>query len=266
MTWDSKDLAYSRRNVESLESGDSRLDNLLDGGITTQSITEIYGNKNSGRTTMAHQFCVQSLLPVEAGGLGGDAVYIDTKGKFDPYRVAEIVQGLDMESREGLGTRFGVSPDDEDNLVEKSLNHIHVSQASDFDEQMLTVKGLSDFSQKLASTGSELRLVVIDSLTFHLRVEYPGGGNNVERRRKIGSHFYDLHCFSDEMNAAVVVTNATASSGKPHAEHIANHHYLYRLQIQKTSGEKRYIKLMDGPYHKQGEIGAYIRNGRFVAE
>ncbi|MFC6734696.1 DNA repair and recombination protein RadA [Halolamina salina] len=264
--FDSGAAVLDRPSIKKLETGHSGVDRLLGGGIETQAITEFYGNENSGRTTMAHQLCVQSLLPDNAGGLGGDSAYIDTRGKFDPDRVTEIIEGLDTDRREALGARFEIPPGDVEDLAEKALNHIHIERPTTTNEQLLTTEELSNLADRVESAGSELRLVIVDSLTINFRAEYQGRGELAERQQKLNSYLHDLRRFGDMKNAAVVVTNATNSSGESYGGAIVDHSVPFRLQIQKTSGEKRRIKLVDAPNLKHGEVGAYIEQGQFIPE
>ena len=54
-----------------LSSGSLHLDTLLNGGIQTCSITEIFGGVDCGKTAFAHHMCVRVQLPLEKGGLEG---------------------------------------------------------------------------------------------------------------------------------------------------------------------------------------------------
>ena len=78
------ELVELRKNIKKLTTGCSSLDNLLDGGIETQSLTEFYGEFGSGKSQLCHQLCVTVQLEEAQGGLGGNALYIDTEATFRP--------------------------------------------------------------------------------------------------------------------------------------------------------------------------------------
>ncbi len=44
----------------------------------------------AGKTQICMQLCVNTQIPEALGGLGGQAVYIDTEGSFMSKRVIEI--------------------------------------------------------------------------------------------------------------------------------------------------------------------------------
>jgi hypothetical protein len=44
---------------------------ILGGGISTQSVTEVYGEFRTGKTQLAHTMAITSQLPIEMGGGAG---------------------------------------------------------------------------------------------------------------------------------------------------------------------------------------------------
>ena len=61
-------ILESRRNMLRATTGSDALDDLLNGGIETGSITELYGEFRTGKTQLAHQLCVTCQLPPALGG------------------------------------------------------------------------------------------------------------------------------------------------------------------------------------------------------
>jgi DNA repair protein RAD51 len=80
-----------------LTTGSVELDKLLEGGIETGSITEVFGEFRTGKTQLAHTLCVTCQMAVTDGGAEGKAIYIDTEGSFRPSRLQAIAErfGLD---------------------------------------------------------------------------------------------------------------------------------------------------------------------------
>ena len=83
-------LLDRRKQVLKLSSGSSALDELLGGGFETQSICEVFGEFGSGKTQIGHQLAVNTLLPLDKGGLAGEVFYIDTEDTFRPERIAQM--------------------------------------------------------------------------------------------------------------------------------------------------------------------------------
>ena len=61
------ELMEKRATVGKLTTASSTFDELLGGGVETQSITEFYGQYGSGNTQFVQQIAVHSKLPVEEG-------------------------------------------------------------------------------------------------------------------------------------------------------------------------------------------------------
>ena len=73
-------------------------DSLLDGGVETQALTEVYGEYGCGKTQFCHSLCVQVQRSKEEGGLDGSVLYIDTEN-IRPERIVSIANanGMDPE-------------------------------------------------------------------------------------------------------------------------------------------------------------------------
>ena len=83
-----------RKLVGKITTSSKSFNELLGGGMETQSIVELYGEFGSGKTQVAHQLAINVQLPREMGGLNGSAVIIDTENTFRPERIAQMVKGL----------------------------------------------------------------------------------------------------------------------------------------------------------------------------
>lgn len=83
-----------RKHVGKVTTGSKSFNELLGGGMETQSIVELYGEFGSGKTQVAHQLAVNIQLPQDMGGLNGSAVIVDTENTFRPERIEQMVKGL----------------------------------------------------------------------------------------------------------------------------------------------------------------------------
>jgi DNA repair protein RadA len=226
------EILEKRKQVGKLSTGSKEFDKLFGGGIETQAITEMFGMYGSGKTQVAHQLAVIVQLPVKDGGLGGNAIYIDTENTFRPERIQQ------------MATARGMDPN-------KTLKNIMVARAYNSDHQMLLAEKASEIMKE-----KNIKLVVVDSLTAHFRAEYTGRGTLASRQQKLNRHMHTLQRkLADLHNAAVIVTNQVMSRpdilfGDPTAPiggNIVGHHSTFRVYLRKGKATKRVAKLIDSP-------------------
>ncbi len=232
-----KDVLSKRANIGFITTGTKSLDNLLGKGIETQAITELIGEFGSGKTQICHELAVTVQLPVDRGGLGGRALYIDTEGTFRPERVMNIAKGL------------SVDPDD-------TLGNIIYARAYNSDHQILLVDEATNLIP-----ANNIRLVIVDSVITHFRSEYPGREALAPRQQKLNKHLHQLLRISDIFNIAVVVTNQIQSApdvffgnpNKPAGGNILAHGSTYRIWLRKSKENRRIARIIDSPMHPESE-------------
>ncbi|CAH8299053.1 unnamed protein product [Eruca vesicaria subsp. sativa] len=95
-------LHAQRQEIIQITSGSRELDKVLEGGIETGSITELYGKFRSGKTQLCHTLCVTCQLPMDQGGGEGKAMYIDAKGTFRPQRLLQIADRFGLNGADVL--------------------------------------------------------------------------------------------------------------------------------------------------------------------
>lgn len=226
-----------RKNIHKLTTGSKAFDELMGGGLETQSIVEFYGEFGSGKTQVCFQLAVNATRPLEDGGLDGDVFIIDTENTFRPERIVQMAMALDLDP-------------------EAVLKRIHVARAFNSHHQMLLVEK----AQELA-TEMRVRLLIVDSLTAHFRAEYVGRGALAERQQNLNKHMHDLLRFGDLNNAVVAVTNQVSAKPdaffgdptRPIGGHIVGHAATYRLYLRKSKGGKRIARLVDSPNLPEAE-------------
>ena len=65
-----------RKKMQCITTGSKSFDQLLWGGIETQSLTEAFGEFRTGKTQLSHTLWVTAQLPKQMGGGQGKVVYI----------------------------------------------------------------------------------------------------------------------------------------------------------------------------------------------
>ncbi len=95
-------LKEKRKTVGVITTGSKALNDLLGGGIETQSMTEAYGAFGSGKSQLGFQLLVNVQLPIEKGGLNGKAMMIDCENTFRPARIEQMAKGLGLDPQKTL--------------------------------------------------------------------------------------------------------------------------------------------------------------------
>lgn len=232
------DVMERRKDVGRITTGSSAVDELIGGGIETQAITEVFGEFGSGKSQIAHELSVSVQLPEEKGGLDGECVFIDTENTFRPERIEQISAGFELD-------------------VQEVLQKIHIARAYNSSHQIL----MADKVNELIQSGSNVRLVIVDSLTAHFRAEYVGRESLAVRQQKLNQHLHTLQNIANTYNVAVFVTNQVqarpdaffGSPTKAIGGHVLGHAATYRIWLKKGLAGKRIARLVDSPHLPEGE-------------
>ncbi|WP_411715674.1 DNA repair and recombination protein RadA [Natronomonas sp.] len=242
------------------------VDEMLGGGVETQSITEVYGEFGAGKSQVTHQLAVNVQLPPEQGGLEGRCIFVDSEDTFRPERIDEMVRGLEDEVIEAAMEQRDIEGDLDDEeameeLIQSFLDKIHVAKAFNSNHQILLAEKAKEIAQEYEDDEYPVRLLCVDSLTAHFRAEYVGRGELADRQQKLNKHLHDLDRVGNLYNAAVLVTNQVQSNPdsffgdptKPIGGNILGHKSTFRMYLRKSKQDKRIVKLVDAPNLPDGE-------------
>lgn len=230
-----------RSKVMRISTGSEKFDALLGGGFETGSITECYGEFGSSKTQIAHILAVQ----VHKQNPTSIAVYIDSENSFRPERIKQLAEGA------------GLDP-------QKVLKNILVARAYNSDHQMLLAEKAAEMANE-----KDIQLVIVDSLTAHLRSEMIGRGELAPRQQKLNKHMSCLAKLADIHNLCVYVTNQVMADpaqffGDPTKSvggHIVAHSSKTRIYLRKGKKGSRVAKLVDSPHLEDGEVAFFIEEG-----
>ncbi|WP_411965010.1 DNA repair and recombination protein RadA [Haloferax sp. YSMS24] len=255
-----------RQQIGKLSWQIDEVDELLGGGLETQSITEVYGEFGAGKSQVTHQLAVNVQLPPEQGGLGGSCIFIDSEDTFRPERIDDMVRGLEDDVLEAMlaDREIEGSVGDEEamqELVDDVLDKIHVAKAFNSNHQILLAEKAKELAGEHEDTDWPVRLLCVDSLTAHFRAEYVGRGELAERQQKLNKHLHDLMRIGDLFNTGILVTNQVASNPdsyfgdptQPIGGNILGHTSTFRIYLRKSKGDKRIVRLVDAPNLADGE-------------
>ena len=185
----------------------SRIDELLDGGIEKGIITQIFGPPSSGKSNIA------LALAVNVAKQGKKSIYIDTEG------------GISLDSIKQIA-RFDFS---------KIWKYIHVLEPTTFNEQNNNIKSLDLW---ISNNYEGIDLIVLDSAVALYRVEdkrSPNVNNDFSKQIEI------LLKIARKFNIAVVLTNQIYNSfdeGKDNVNPVGGTILQYRsktmIQLEKS--------------------------------
>lgn len=222
------DVLKKRDLVVKIKTTSDSFDEMMGGGFETGAIVECFGQYGSGKTQIGHMLAV-AIQEQEEDAV---CVYIDTENTFRPERIIQFAKGKELDP-------------------ENTLNNIKVARAFNSDHQMLLAEKVED----LIKQGTNVRLVIVDSLTAHFRAEFIGRGTLAERQQKLNKHMRTLALLADKHNICVYVTNQVMA--KPDAffgdpteaigGHIVGHNSTFRIYLRRGKKNTRVAKLVDSP-------------------
>src|SRR5207249_4892624 len=104
------ELMKMKANVLRLTTGSKAFDELVGGGLETQTITEVYGEYGVGKSILCHQLALNVQLPLDKGGLNGGALYLDTEQTFRPEWIVRMAKPAGLEPTRSWPSRTSFSP------------------------------------------------------------------------------------------------------------------------------------------------------------
>ena len=226
-----------RLKLGKITTSSENLNNLLGGGVETQSITENHGAFSSGKSQFGFQLAVNSQMPAKDGGLNGNCLFVDTENTFRPDRIVSMAEALGLNPKE-------------------VLENIHVARAFNSDHQILLIEKAGEMIKD-----KNIKLVVVDSVTSLFRSDYLGRGELATRQQRLNRHLHTLQRMSEVYNLAVYVTNQVMARPDilfgdptvPIGGHVLAHQAGTRVYLRKSRGDTRIARLVDSPNLPEGE-------------
>ena len=226
-----------------ITTGSTEFDSILGGGVWTQELTEVAGGFGSGKTQLCFQLCINVQLPIDEGGLEGNAFYIDTERTFSPRRVAEIAAYRELD-------------------VKNILSNIYIGSALNTHHLFSVVEQLDKEIQE-----KNIKLLIVDSFASHFRSEFIGKERLVERQQKIMQIAEKLIALAVKYDVAVVVTNQIIANveeflfGSPEEPALGfawAHRPQQRIFLRKSRGSSRIARLFDSSRMPEREALFYV--------
>lgn len=203
---------FSEERYSSFTTGDQDLDEYLEGGICISTLTEISGESATGKSHFLMQLCLSVQLPRELNGLGpslsdeipvpAQAVFISTEGNLETRRLSDITCHYNEVLLEnGIDSKFC-----------PSIDNIFQITCSD----ILAQDHILNFQLPvLLQQQRKIKLVIIDSIAHHIRVEIEGGNFRQAQIRKLYLSRLAQHMKKLSVEHCVAFVVANQVSDKP---------------------------------------------------
>ena len=222
----------NQQNIARLPTGCKSLDNLLDGGIETSVITQVYGPPGSGKTQLCHTLSVMSPYEYRV-------IYIDTEGSFRPERIEAIAKARGFDSKQIL----------QKILIAKALDSEHLESCIE------TACSACEINSR------KIKLVIVDSIINHYNAEYMGRSKLPEKIQRLNKSMHALLKIASSNAVAVVVTNHQIQSSvdgpynrvAPLGGNAVSYASKYRIHLDRYSNSWR-ARLDLSPCHPQADI------------
>ena len=233
-----EEVLKNRKNLTRLKFNITSIDEMLFGGLDSQTVSEIYGESGIGKTQLCFKLAINCTITkfddLEKPGI---VIFLDTENSFRPERIVEICKKNKINSESVL----------------KNILYIRILNTS---HQIFVIEKL-----KLQKFFKRIKLIIVDSVTSHFRTEYIGRGYLSERQQMLNLHLKELHNLSIIANCVVVVTNQVFSKPdvfygdpiKPVGGHVMAHSSTYRFYLKRAKEGKRILKLISSPNHPESE-------------
>ena len=129
-----------------LSTGCDMMTEFLRGGLLPGKLYELYGESGSGKTQVAIQLLLQSLLSPQDGGLGGKSLYLMTGKPLNEKRFVEMKEAF-------LGTNRGKITEQD---IHRQVIFSHCQTLEDYNKVFMNL------AQRIES--DRLRLLIIDNI------------------------------------------------------------------------------------------------------
>ena len=214
-----------------LSLGCRSLDQLLDGGIETGTISLVYGPPGAGKTNLALSAAVTTAAD------GDRAMIIDTEG-ISPDRLDQFIAGSTTHTEH-----------------DEVADRIVVRAAHDFDGQAEAVKDARSVSESLG-------LIVVDSLTGFYRLERTSDERDGDALRDVTRQVTHLLSLARRHDLAVLATNQVftdpeADRVRPLGGHTLEHWAGAVIRLDRFRGGNRRATLEKHRSLPAGETAAF---------
>ena len=231
------EVADKELKQERLSTGSKNIDYLLGGGLEFGAITQFYGASMVGKTHLCHLLCV--VLPPHY-----KAIYIDTQDGFSSMKIKSIARTRELNPSK---------------ILEKTtVAKVHTTSEQEQCIESAKIKIKSE---------SGAKLLIIDSLTYLYKMEYPERSQLTIRQSKRSKYLHMLLQIAQTNDIAVVITNQVHSNPQPYSEadrlqpiggNVLSYPCKYIINIESWGDQYRRAILEKHPYRPHFSVPLMI--------
>jgi DNA repair protein RAD51 len=155
-----------------INTGIKKIDQFLDGGIKNGIITDIFGESGTGKTLLAMQISINSILQ------GGNVLFQDTTGKFRPERMLDLIKSRNLEPY--------------------LLDKVKVARITNTGEQINSLSKINE---------NDFSLVIIDNITDLFSYEYSKEEQTLEKNVIFMQYMHELSLIAIKKKLPIIITN-----------------------------------------------------------
>jgi DNA repair protein RadA len=239
------ELLEMRKQIHKISTGSKMLNLLLHGGIETGAVTEVYGKKNSGTLFLCYTLAMMVQQDTSLGGLGGNALFIDTRKRFNPEAMYQLALWRDFDPE----------------IIAKN---VLVVKPANTDELERTIKYVGSLIYK-----NNIKLIIFDCLLFRYNIEHYGREFLDKKQQKLNKHISMLKAIAQIYDIAIVITNQSQSSSQVNFEQEINtvggnilaHNSTYKISFRKYSYfRQHYYKRKVKSYAKYTRVARIVNS------
>lgn len=178
----------------------------MGGGIKNGIITDIHGAAGTGKTQLAMQIAINSVLE------GGLVFFHDTTGNFRPERMLEILKAKNYD--------YDI------------LQKIQVARITNVSEQKQNLKKI----QK-----NNYSLIIIDNIAELFSFEFSKDSQLLEKNTSFMKYMHDLALLAIEKNIPIIITNGIRHFDNTEKEILEKAVSMFtHVKIKLTKNEKSF--------------------------
>eukprot|EP00918_Siedleckia_nematoides_P079506 GHVU01174133.1.p1 GENE.GHVU01174133.1~~GHVU01174133.1.p1 ORF type:complete len:352 (+),score=43.53 GHVU01174133.1:697-1752(+) len=214
----------------------------LEGGLLGGLVYEYVGAGGVGKSC----WCYSAVAHILSSQDTGIVVWVDTEKKFSAQRLLQIVDA----HREAL---TGARADNRGRL--ERLRVVALTTLSE-----VTVAAKAVETAAAPTPGTELKLVVVDSVAAAARVEYGllGGNSIVDRQASLNQLAELLKAIGAKARVPILVTNQISGAKRPGADAALGNTWFHAVNVRchmslelKGEPESRIVHVLKSPYMGQ---------------
>src|SRR3990170_6044468 len=219
--------------IKNILTGCGCIDSQLGGGISPESVTLIYGEPETGKTTLAMQCAVNCAMQ------NHKTLFVDCDSMFSAKRLSQVASGK----------------------FEEIAEHIILIKPNDFKEQTAVIDRLSEYTAK------NFGLVVIDTVTSLYRLSVAeSSGKAFGLNRELNRQMALLAQNAKTLKIPVIVTSQVSSvfnevhvSVEPVATRVLKFWADTIIAMKPTQNPQIIKAVMEKPRRKAQEVTCHLK-------